>query len=253
MAALERPSAISASTSRSRAVSRSSGSSWRPGQIVATTSGSSTVPPAATRRTASTNSRDVGDPVLEQVADRALAAGQQLAGVELLDVLRQHQHREARAAAARAAIAARSPSSVNVGGMPYVDDGDVGVGVAQRPVERRGVVDRRHDVEVVRLEQPDQAVPEEGVVFGEDNAHGTSSVTMVGPAAGLDTAHRAVKRRQPPHHPAHAGARVGVGAAGAVVTDDRAQHPVRRGTSSDPGVAGPGVLAELARHSATAK
>ena len=56
MAAFERPSAISASTSRSRGVSRSSGSSrWRAIRA-ATTSGSSTVPPAATRRTASTNS-----------------------------------------------------------------------------------------------------------------------------------------------------------------------------------------------------
>ena len=56
IAALERPSAISASTSRSRGVSRSSGSSrWR-AMIAATTSGSSTVPPAATRRTPSTNS-----------------------------------------------------------------------------------------------------------------------------------------------------------------------------------------------------
>jgi hypothetical protein len=37
------------------------------------------------------------------------------------------------------------------------------------------------------LEDPDQAVPEEGVVLGEDESHGTSSVTSVGPPVGLDT------------------------------------------------------------------
>ena len=45
---------------------------------------------------------DVADPVLEQVTDTAGAVGEQLAGVELLDVLRQDQDRETGAAAARA-------------------------------------------------------------------------------------------------------------------------------------------------------
>ena len=63
----------------------------------AITSGSMTVPPATTRRTPSTNSRDVGDAVLEQVAHAAFTAGQELAGVELLDVLREHHHRVSRA------------------------------------------------------------------------------------------------------------------------------------------------------------
>ena len=47
----------------------------------------------------------------------------------------------------------------------------------------------------------------------------------MGPPSGLDTAHRAVERGQPPHHPAHAGARVGVRPARAVVTDDRRAAP----------------------------
>ena len=57
MPRLERPSTISASTSRSRGVSRSSGFArrWRP-SIRATTSGSSAVPPAATLRTAARKS-----------------------------------------------------------------------------------------------------------------------------------------------------------------------------------------------------
>ena len=78
---------------------------------VATTSGSRTVPPASDPSYAVDELRDVGDPVLEQVADRPLAAGQQLAGVELLDVLRQHHDREPRPRGADA-IAARRPSSV---------------------------------------------------------------------------------------------------------------------------------------------
>ncbi len=56
MPALERPSAMDASTSRSRAVSRSSGSLCRRVSSWETTCGSSAVPPAATRRTASMNS-----------------------------------------------------------------------------------------------------------------------------------------------------------------------------------------------------
>ena len=34
---------------------------------------------------------------------------------------------------------------------------------------------------------PDQAVPEEGVVLGDDKSHGTSRVIRVGPRSGLDT------------------------------------------------------------------
>jgi hypothetical protein len=52
------------------------------------TSGSIAVPPAATRRSASTNWA-LEDPVLEQVAGAAGPVGEQLAGVELLDVLRE--------------------------------------------------------------------------------------------------------------------------------------------------------------------
>ena len=72
MAALDRPSAISARTSRSRGgqvgqrVARLRASSW------ATTSGSSAVPPAATRSQRVDELGHVGDPVLEQVADAVL-------------------------------------------------------------------------------------------------------------------------------------------------------------------------------------
>src|SRR6266496_1026535 len=44
----------------------------------------------------------------------------------------------------------------------------------QRPQQRRPVVDCLDDVEVVGLQQADQAVPEQGEVFGEDDSHGSS-------------------------------------------------------------------------------
>ena len=56
MAAFDRPSAINPITSRSRGLSRASGAlRWCRLSSASTTFGSSTVPPAATRRTASTN------------------------------------------------------------------------------------------------------------------------------------------------------------------------------------------------------
>ena len=63
----------------------------------ATTSGSSAVPPSPTRRTASRNSRDVGDAVLQQVADAVGSPAEQLGRVALLDVLGQHEDADRRA------------------------------------------------------------------------------------------------------------------------------------------------------------
>src|ERR1700754_1701564 len=58
------------------------------------TSASIAVPPAATRRDGGHELLDVAHPVLEQVADAAGLVCEQLAGVQLLDVLRQHEDRE---------------------------------------------------------------------------------------------------------------------------------------------------------------
>ena len=85
---------------------------------------------------------DVGDPVLEQIADGALAALEQLAGVELLDVLRQHQDREARPHPAR--LDRRPQPLVGEGRRhPDVDDGDLGGLVAQRARRSDGRCRRR--------------------------------------------------------------------------------------------------------------
>src|SRR5207253_1044214 len=58
--------------------------------------------------------------------------------------------------------------------------------------------------EVVGLEQADQTVPEEGEIFGEDDAHGSTITTSVGPPAGLATVSapsKADRRRSIPRRP----------------------------------------------------
>ena len=60
------------------------------------------------------------------------------------------------------------------------------------------------DLEAVRLEQPDQAVSQQEEVFGDDDAHGTSMTTMVGPPTGLLTAmmpSKVASRRSTPASP----------------------------------------------------
>ncbi len=166
---------------------------------LATTSGSRTVPPARTRRTPSTNSRDVGDPVLEQVADaRPRRSASSVAGVGVLDVLREHQDRGTPAARARTAIAARRPSSVCVGGIRTSTHGAV------RPRARRArsarslaVVDGRDDREAVALEELDQAGAQEGVVLGEDKTRTGPSRVDDGRPAGRGSRPSACRRRLP--------------------------------------------------------
>ena len=95
IAALLRPCAMSARTSRRRVLSRSTASSRR-ASIAVITSGSSATPPSATRRRSAAEARGVGDPLLEQVADRRRPFTEQLGGVLAVDVVRQHHHRGAR-------------------------------------------------------------------------------------------------------------------------------------------------------------
>ena len=115
-----------------------------------------------------------------------VAAGEQLAGIELLDVLREHQHREPGSGGPRldgrpqALVGERRREA-------YVDDSGVGLGVAERALELGQVVDRGEDLEALGLQQLGQSGAEEGVVFGEDDAHGISHRTTVGPPGGLDT------------------------------------------------------------------
>src|ERR1039457_6356334 len=80
MAALERPSAISASTSRSRPVRPASGCRLRAGSW-GTTSRSSALPPPGPPGEGVGGLGQIRHPVLEQVADPTGAVGQQLGGV----------------------------------------------------------------------------------------------------------------------------------------------------------------------------
>ena len=121
---------------------------------------------------------------------------------------------------------------------PHVDDGDVRPVLEQGRQQRRAVVDGLDDLEVERLQQPGQSVPEEGEVFGEDNTHGSSMVTTVGPPGGVDRRHRAVERGQPALDAAQAGAAGRVGAAAAVVADRHGEQVVGV-PQVDPG--GPGA------------
>ena len=114
----ERPSAISASTSRSRSVRSSSGTrarrrptSW------ATTSGSITEPPRGDPPDRVGEVVEIVDPVLQQVADAAGPVGHEPQREGRLDVLRQDEDPDAVPCSARIACAARRPSSVCVGGI----------------------------------------------------------------------------------------------------------------------------------------
>ena len=113
-----RPSAISSSTSRSRGESRSTGSSprLRPTSS-ATTSGSSAEPPSATRRDGGDELVDVGDAVLEQVAEPLGAVAEQLDRVACARRAARGRARPSPGASRGSRCAARMPSSVCVGGM----------------------------------------------------------------------------------------------------------------------------------------
>ena len=164
----ERPSAISASTSRSRGVSASSGSSRRrrPSSC-ATTSGSSAEPPSPTRRTRVDEALDVGDAVLQQVAD---ALGVRRRAARARSPPRRTgraRARRSRASSARICCAARRPSSVWVGGMrtsTIATSGLCARDLAQQVVGVAGLAD---DLEAGVLEQADEPLPQQHGVVGD--------------------------------------------------------------------------------------
>ena len=128
IAAFERPSAISSSTSRSRGGERARAgrpSRWRPTRCE-TTSGSSADPPPATRCDRVDEALDVGDAVLQQVADAGRVVGQQRLRVVGLDVLGQDQHAQVGVLGAQLDRRAQAVVGV-VGRHAHVDDRDVGL------------------------------------------------------------------------------------------------------------------------------
>jgi hypothetical protein len=113
---LELPAAISSSTSRSRGVSVSSGSSLRRlDRSVDTMIGSSAEPALHDPPHRGHELPDPADAVLQQIAHALGGVGEQLQSQAQLDVLRQHQH-PFEGWRARISRAARRPSSLCVGG-----------------------------------------------------------------------------------------------------------------------------------------
>ena len=168
MPALERPSAIRARTSRSRALSWASGSSRRWAENSSCTrDGSTTEPPLADPLQGLDELVDVGDPALEEVAD-LVAAGQQLQGVLDLDERRQDEDAggaDARSRMVRAASAPRWSGPAACGCRRSRVRG-----VARRPVRGAGSrhrPDRRPGSRGARTGWP--ALPEQHVVVGEDD------------------------------------------------------------------------------------
>ncbi len=90
---------------------------------------------------------DVGHPVLQQVADAAGLAGQQLAGVTLLDVLREDHHRDRRPLAADDERRAQ-PLIGERGRHPHVHHHDVGLMLGDGTQGRLAIGDGGHDIEV---------------------------------------------------------------------------------------------------------
>ena len=93
---------------------------------------------------------------------------------------------------------------MNVGGSRTSTTATSGRCAGSAVEQRRAVLHRGDHLEAVCLQQADQSVPEESMVFGEDNAHGISIVTVVGPPAGLCTASvpsKVASRRSMPRSP----------------------------------------------------
>ena len=187
MPAFDRPSAISASTSRSRGVSSSSGPSSRRlreqlGDDLGVERGAAAGDPLDRLQEVG----DVHDPVLEQVADPAAAVGEQLLGVGRLDVLGDDQHRRP----------GRLPAHLERGAQALVaEPGGRRMSTTARsgPLrdhlahQRVGVVDGGHHRRSRCRAAAAQSVAQQREVLGDHYPQGSSALTVVGPPRGLIT------------------------------------------------------------------
>ena len=131
---------------------------------------------------------DVGDAVLEQVAD-ALARRRSSSStdVALLDVLREHEHADRRAARRGSSRAARRPSSVWSGGMRMSTTATSGLCGAHLAQQVLGVAGLADDLDAGLLEQRAIALAQQHRVLGDHDAHGISARTTVPSPGGLST------------------------------------------------------------------
>src|SRR5699024_481832 len=124
--------------------------------------------------------------VLEEVAEAGSASGDELARVALLDVLAEHQHPHIRILLPDERGGA--DALVREGRRhAHVDDGEVGGERGDRAQQPVGLGDGADDLMSGVREQSGDALPEQDVVLGDHDAHGTSATIVVGPPAGLVT------------------------------------------------------------------
>ena len=136
---------------------------------------------------------EVGDAVLEEVADALGAVADQVERVALVGVLGEHEDADVRLA--RADLDRRAQAVVGVVGRHLdVDDRDVGLVRGDLAHEVDGVAGLAGDLEARVLEQPDDALAQQGLVLADDDAHGRTAQSMR-PAAGGPR--RSIRRGEP--------------------------------------------------------
>lgn len=156
MPALERPSAISASTSLARS---------QPVQRVGTATAQQQLgndlrvkgcPACRNTLERIHELLDVRDALLEQVADTARLRGEQVGRVPLLDILREEQHRRV---GPLPPDHQRGPHALvtETGRHPYIDQGELGLVLLDRREQRIRVVRLGGHLEARHLEDLDQA------------------------------------------------------------------------------------------------
>ena len=127
---------------------------------------------------------DVGHPVLEQVAQRPGAGGDEFPGVALLHVLGQDEDRQIRVALAH--LQSRTHALVGEGrGQADVQDAEVGRVTGQGVHEADGVGQGNHDLVADLSEQPDEPLAQKNGVLADRQAHGRLTSRLVGPPSGL--------------------------------------------------------------------
>ena len=172
MPALLRPSAISASTSLSRGVRKSSGDCGRAraATSASTTRGSITEPPLATASMRAPQHVDVGHALLQEVGASVGAVLEQRERVVGLDVLAEHHDADVRVRRpdeVRGAHALVGPGRRH----PDVGDHDIGRIGLDAGDQRVEILVRGDDLEAgFDAEEADDAFPHEVVVLGHDDS-----------------------------------------------------------------------------------
>ena len=127
---------------------------------------------------------DIGNAVFEQVAEAAGVLGDEFGCVLLFHVLAEHEDLDVRVLLADE----DGGADAFIGecrGHAHVDDGEVRRIVVDDGQEFVGVGHGGDDLVSGVGEQPFESGPQDGRVFSDYDAHGTSTTTVVGPPAGL--------------------------------------------------------------------